>query len=291
MTQLDPRTEARSAPVAQTDGDVRAALTFIVPQDTKPYFESAALTGGVPKVHFRTEDRAVAIRDMRPMRDTLSLDRQGFELHRHDTTVDNFYDNDAVDELYRRELETLLKEITGADRVVVFDYTRRSDGPSGAAHRQRSRTPANRVHVDYTVTSGPKRARDVLGAEVFERIVSKGGRIVQVNAWRPIKGPVQRAPLALGDAQSLKSDELIATDQIFPDRVGEIYHVACGPQQRWYWAPRMQRDEVILIKGWDSLDDGRARFTPHGAFKLPSETVDTPARESIEARTYLIFDA
>src|SRR3546814_1160487 len=31
----------------------------------------------------------------------------------------------------------------------------------------------------------------------------------------------------------------------------------------WYYAPAMARDEVLLIKGWDSLDDGRARFTPH----------------------------
>ena len=36
-------------------------------------------------------------------------------------------------------------------------------------------------------------------------------------------------------------------------------------------------DEVLLIKGWDSLDDGRARFTPHGAFEQP----DTPAGQWI----------
>ena len=53
----------------------------------------------------------------------------------------------------------------------------------------------------------------------------------------------------------------------------------------------MERDEVMLIKGWDSLDDGRARFTPHGAFQLPVEDLDAPPRESIEARTYLVFEA
>jgi hypothetical protein len=51
----------------------------------------------------------------------------------------------------------------------------------------------------------------------------------------------------------------------------------------------MERDEVILIKGWDSLDDGRARFTPHGAFDLPDSS-QLPPRESIEARTYLVFE-
>ena len=44
--------------------DVTAALTFIVPQDTKPFFESAALTGGEPRIHFRVEQRSVTVRDM-----------------------------------------------------------------------------------------------------------------------------------------------------------------------------------------------------------------------------------
>jgi hypothetical protein len=53
----------------------------------------------------------------------------------------------------------------------------------------------------------------------------------------------------------------------------------------------MTRDEVLLIKGWDSLEDGRARFTPHGAFLLPDQDTDAPARESIEVRCHLIFEA
>ena len=82
-------------------------------------------------------------------------------------------------------------------------------------------------------------------------------------------GRSQRSPLALADASSVRPEDLIATDQVFPDRVGEIYHLAHNPAQRWYYAPLMTPDEVLLIKGWDSLDDGRARFTPHGAFDLP----------------------
>jgi hypothetical protein len=82
----------------------------------------------------------------------------------------------------------------------------------------------------------------------------------------------------------------VATDQIFPDRVGEIYQLAHGDAQRWYYVSDMEHDEVLLIKGWDSRNDGRARFTPHGAFHLPDETPDLPARESIEVRTYLVFE-
>ena len=85
-------------------------------------------------------------------------------------------------------------------------------------------------------------------------------------------------------------EDLLATDQVFPDRVGEIYQLAFSPAHRWYWAPRMERDEVLLIKGWDSLDDGRARYTPHGAFALPDQNPAAPPRESIELRTFIAFE-
>ena len=282
--------EAFPPPAPPGTDDVHAALMFIVPQDTKPCFESSALTGGEPRVHFKTEARRVDVRDMRRIADLLSLDREGFLLLRHETAVDDLYDDGAIAGVYDRELRMLLTEVTGADRVAVFDHTRRSDGAGGAANPDGPRGPASRVHVDYTVGSGPKRAADALGAEEVDRVLSSGGRIVQVNVWRPIRGPVMRTPIALADAGSVGPDELIATDQVFPDRVGEIYQLTYAPDQRWYWAPRMERDEVLLIKGWDSLADGRARFTPHGAFQLEGQDPEAPPRESIEVRTYLVFE-
>ena len=98
------------------------------------------------------------------------------------------------------------------------------------------------------------RAADTLGAEEVERIFAAGGRIAQVNVWRPITGPVQRTPLALADAASIATAELVATDQMFPDRVGEIYQLAHGSAQRWYWVPRMERDEVILRENASSVE-------------------------------------
>lgn len=276
---------------SRAEGEVQAPLTFIVAQDTKPYFISSALTGGLPQVFFETEQHTVTISDMRPTADEISLDREGFELRRYPTAVEDFYDDEIVERVYSRELEEMLKEATGADQVAIFDYTRRSDTVDGAANPDGLRGPADRVHVDYTIASGPIRAADAFGAEEVDRVLKGCGRIVQINVWRPITGPVERAPLALADAESIAADELVATDQVFPDRTGEIYLLTHAGHQRWYWAPRMERDEVLLIKGWDSLHDGRARFTPHGAFRLADQDPGAPPRESIEARTYLIFEA
>jgi hypothetical protein len=271
-------------------GEVRTSLTFGLPQGGPASYLSVGQTGNVRMDNYQTEDHPVTVRNMRPLTGALSLDRQGFELHGHSSKVGDLYDDTAIFGAYDREIEDLLIAATGADRVAVFDRTRRSDAPDGAANADGQRGPATRVHVDYTVKSGPQRARDILGGAEVDRILATGGRIMQVNVWRPIKGPIQRSPLALADPASVEPADLLPTARISTDRISEIYRLDHGPAQKWYWVPEMRRDEVLLIKGWDSIDDGRARFTPHSAFDLPDQNPDAPARESIEVRTYLDFE-
>jgi hypothetical protein len=98
---------------------------------------------------------------------------------------------------------------------------------------------------------------------------------------------LQQFPLALGDAGSLRADDVLATDLIYPDRVGEIYSIAYDPAQRWFYFPEMSRDEVVLIKTYDS-DPARARFSAHGAFADPNFPDPEVLRESIEIRA-LVF--
>ena len=278
-----------SASQPWTPATIHAPLTYITPSENKPVFESAALTGGAPRVLFRTEQHHTPIHDMRPHRSAFSLDREGFELLDHRTAVADLYDDDAVEQTYFLEIENLLRSVTGASKVVIFDATRRSDGGTGARNKDGLRGPASRVHVDYTAKSGPQRLKDLLGEAEAERLQASGARVVQINVWRPVRGPVRRSPLALADAASVRPEDLIATDQVFPDRVGEIYHLAHNPEQRWYYAPNMTPDEVLLIKGWDS-DDQRAQFTPHSAFDLPDTPDEAAPRESIEVRTLVVIE-
>lgn len=270
--------------------DVEASLTFIVPQDEKPVFQSAAFTGAAPKVFFDTEKRTVRIADVRGRSKPATLDVEGFELMTSATAVADLNDDEAIKNAYYPEVDALLKKRFGASRVVIFDATRRSDRGEGAANPDGKRGPATRVHVDYTAKSGPQRLKDSLGEEEGERLLASGARVVQVNVWRPIRGPVRRSPLAIADGSSVADEELVATDQVFPDRVGEIYHLTYGSEQRWYYASDMQPDEILLIKGWDSDDSRLPKFVPHGAFELPNTPADAPARESIEVRTFVIIE-
>ena len=279
-----------AATKTRPSAEVRAPLNFIKRQDTKPVFHSSALTGDKPQYFYEHETHTVTITDMRDIAETLSVDREGFELLTEPTQVSDLYNDVSIEQDYIPEIQALLERRFGADRVVVFDVTRRSDSGNGAKNPDGQRGPASQLHVDYTTKSGPQRVIDLLGEDEANRLRESSARIVQVNVWRPIRGPVERSPLALADASSTHADDLIATDQVFPDRVGEIYNVAHHPAQRWYYAPHMTADEVLLIKGWDSLNDSRARFTPHGAFNAPDTRADAPARESIEVRTLVIID-
>ena len=59
--------------------------------------------------------------------------------------------------------------------------------------------------------------------------------------------------------------------------------------QRWYYYPRMNRNEVLLFKTYDSALDGRTRFTPHSSCKDPRVPDDAPPRESLETRCLAFF--
>ena len=142
-----------------------------------------------------------------------------------------------------------------------------------------------RVHIDHTARSGPQRVRDLLPDEAEELLK---GRVQVINLWRPIKGPLQDSPLAVCDATTIHSDDLVPSDLVYPHRVGETYSVKYNPTHRWYYVPQMQTDEALLLKCSDTSTGVPARFTPHSAFTDPTAAADAPPRESIEVRT-LVF--
>jgi len=267
---------------------VDAALSYIEPTRDKPRSLEYEPPPGVPRMTAVYRDHTVTIRDVRPVASALSLEREGFQLVTAASSVTDFCDQEAVQTRYYADTVSLLEELTGASRAVVFDHTIRRRIP-GAADRTTGvpRQPVPRVHNDYTVKSGPQRVRDFFGKDASDLLRR---RFSVVNVWRPIRGPIQDAPLAVADAQSVDSDDLVATDLIYPDRTGEIYYVKFNPSHRWFYAPAMRQDEVMLIKCFDSADDGRARFVPHAAFVDPTTPAGALPRESIELRTLVFYE-
>jgi hypothetical protein len=264
-----------------------APIHYLTPMSEKPYRYACEPPPGAPETNAGWRAHAMRIADMRPIADRLSLDDEGFALVDHKSAVADFYDEDELKRVYYPEAERLVARATGATRVVVFDHTiRRSDhGPDDRTQGPK-RDPVYRAHNDYTERSAPQRVRDLLGAE-SDRLLER--RFAIVNVWRPIRGPLEDSPLAVCDASSTGPGDLVATDLIYRDRVGETYGLRHNSAHRWFYAPAMRRDEALLLKCFDSVRSGVARFAPHTAFEDPATLADALPRESIEVRTLAFF--
>jgi hypothetical protein len=252
-------------------------------------------SSGIATVRPQAAGVRVRIYDARPIVPRLELDVQGFELYEHRSVFGDHYDAAAVERHYYPEVRDVLRSLTGAFEVIVFDHNVRS-----AVRAKRGEVgvsePVAQVHNDYTIDSGPRRKRQIL--ESAGRLDLADRHVAFINLWRPIIGPVLDNPLAVCDASSVAAEDLVKTEiQHFgeenarvPRHTGEIYSVRHSPRHRWFYFSAMQPDEILLLKGYDSRPDGRARFVPHTGFDDPDRPPTAIPRESIEARALVIFD-
>jgi hypothetical protein len=244
-------------------------------------------TFGPNNIHRKTtgaEDRRhVEIRDGR--QESLDVETNGFMLVRHASAVRNFFDVEELKRVYYPEVRALIARVTAAKRVVVFDHTLRS-GDETEREARLVREPVLSAHNDYTEWSGPQRVRELMGDEA-ESLLARRFAIVQI--WRPIVDPLQSNPLAMADARSVEPADLLIAERRYPHRVGQTYRLKYRPSHRWFYFPRMRRDEAIVFKVFDSEKDGRARFTPHTSFDDPATPPGAPPRQSIEARALAFF--
>jgi hypothetical protein len=264
---------------------VDASLNYLAEMAERPFIYICQPPPGKPARNSERARHRMPVYDGRAIAAQLTLDRNGFALVRHETRVADFYNDDEVRSVYYPEVERLVKEVTGAARVLCFDHNVRC-GPTAKRGEKGVREPVDFAHNDYTFKSAPQRVRDLMPDEAEELLKN---RYAFINVWRPIKGPVMDTPLGVCDAESIVERDFKETDLIYSDRIGEIYLVTFSANHRWFYFPRMERNEALLLKCFDSAGDGRARFTAHSAFEDPACPPGAPARESIEARTVAFF--
>lgn len=272
--------------VIETPVVVEAGLNYLVPNGERPVTYAYEPPAGVPLRNgvYRAQRVRIANARITPPPGGLALDRNGFELRRHASALTDFSDPAAIERVYYPESESLLKRCTGAKRVVIFDHTLR-DGRATRADGVRE--PVKYVHNDQTFVSGPRRVRDHLSPQEAQALLK--GRVAIVNLWRPIGETVESSPLALCDSRSIALTDLVPSDLVYRDKIGETYAFVFNPAHRWYYFPHMTPDEVLLLKIYDSAGDSIARLTAHTAFDGPSSPPDAPARRSIELRSLLFF--
>src|SRR5213080_3005771 len=216
---------SETAALRRESGAVSAGLHYTLDTGVKPVNETFGPGNIRRRQSGETEERAVAIRDGRPLRDEFDLEVTGFEFVEHKTQVRDFFDADELKSVYYPEVEALVKKVSGAKRVVVVDHTLRS-GDEAEREAKLVREPVLSAHNDYTEWSGPQRVKEVMGGEA-ERLLGRRFAIIQV--WRAIRKPIQANPLAILDARSLVPEDLLAAERRYPHRVGQTYRLKYNP--------------------------------------------------------------
>ncbi|OTB00377.1 hypothetical protein M426DRAFT_65986 [Hypoxylon sp. CI-4A] len=231
------------------------------------------------------------IHDVTGEEEKYALDSHGFQFLRHASqvkTLSDFQDDEVVKARYYPETAQVLKDITGASRVFIFDHKTRC-GPSnwhklGRGNRA-SRGPLLRAHVDQSYDGAELVLRRWFPDDADE-LVKRRYQII--NLWRPIR-PVSKDPLAVADATTIADEDLVAAGIVYPADRDETWTIKPGRAHRWYYKHSQRPDEVLLIKCFDSDMGVAARRAPHSAFEDP-DSKDGDARESVETRALVFYD-
>ena len=274
---------------------VTASLEYLSPDSpiSRRYVSSGS---GVALNIGEYETRSVTIRNGRL--EKISLAEQGFQLLRHRSALIDFREKAQVEAIYPEEMERLIAETTGADKVVSFSLVLRDVAHFGNG----TLAQASEVHTDYTTTCAETMARSMLektGTPEFQF-----RRFAIINLWRAFSHPPQDWPLALCDARTIDELAGVPTPMIFVDPLPdpesalreeipydphrhESTVFRFDPAHRWYYFPDMRADEIVLFKIYDS-ERTRAWRVPHTSFACPGLVGAVP-RQSVEIRTIAYF--
>ncbi|KAF9523597.1 hypothetical protein CPB83DRAFT_862595 [Crepidotus variabilis] len=271
--------------------EVKAVIHYSIQPEEEPAFIKTFVdsTTGERDTNITREAKDVVIENVRGKEHTVSLDTTGFQFFNAPTKYKSFANDEEIKREYYPESIELIKKLTGANRVVLFDHTLRRHRP-GVVENTTRRQPALVAHVDQSTEAAFARVHRHLPADEASVLVKKRFQII--NLWRPISHPAYDHPLALCDYRSVEPEkDTFPVALGYPNKKGETLGVKYSDKYRWKYLRGMTPDEIVLIKCAHSLQDGSVSvFTPHTAFKDPSTPRDALLRESIELRALVFYD-
>ena len=266
---------------------IQAVVNYLGPMDTRPVFYAKNHEAN----HLNLVPTTVDIEDLRGHERTTSLDVEGFRLVPHLSEVNDFRDAARVTAIYIPEVAALIRELTGAPKVMVNGAVLRWGERAPHPEYINSR-PGRFAHVDYSVDAFHAFARNHLaGDPEAERWLS--GRYAAFNLWRVLTPPPQDIPLGLVDARTAHRGQVTEGDAVIdvpgqPEfRFGSsLFHA--DPAHRWVYFSDMDRDEVLVFKAFDS-DTSQVQGCPHSAFDDPTCPSNAIPRSSIEIRAFAFW--
>ena len=103
------------------------------PDGSKPWIEiNADITTGERRKNYEEAPHQLEIENIRGNEDSVSLDTTGFTYYRRPQKYTSFSDDAEIEKEYYPESIELVKQLTGASRVVPFDHSTSSAALSTA---------------------------------------------------------------------------------------------------------------------------------------------------------------
>jgi hypothetical protein len=216
-----------------------------------------------------------------------TLDTTGFQYIHHSSREQTFTSEHSIQTTYYPECRQLLTSITGAAHIHIFNHKVRR-GPTQWHHLGLSnlsnRGPVTKTHVDQSYYGAELRLRAEMGPEA-DQLLTRRYQII--NIWRPIE-TIFKDPIGVADARSVPDADLVEAEMTEDGFRGRQWVVLYNRDHAWYYKHGMTREEVLLIKCFDSKS-GVARRALHSAFEDPAYR-GRESRQSIEVRCLVFYD-
>jgi hypothetical protein len=241
------------------------------------------------KRNLKPEGVVCQVRDARPIRESLSIEKEGFKLLDCPTEHAGIRDVAVEGRAYLEELVPVIKKLTGARWVVPRERSLFIRDTSGVAVANRNVGKISEcVHADF----GYRALGQLLPS--MSGIPQKYSRACIIQTWRPLSAAPQDFPMAFVDSSSVKREEVIPVDTVVgpPEMPGYMFDsltVYPSKEHRWYYFSAMDPAEVVIWKGFDSHNQSSMNVF-HVAFDDREAHPDPVPRRSIEARFFVFYD-
>ncbi|KAL7959091.1 hypothetical protein V8C34DRAFT_280886 [Trichoderma compactum] len=250
---------------------------------------------GAKRTNLHLSAWPVEVSDFSTHKESFSTDVQGFEMDHFSTSLSlsSFSDLDTNKLRYHEEAIEYLKRKFNAERVFIFDTTMRSaNKPLGHSRLVLSNDqmlrPANDCHVDQSRRGVLRRVQHFFPNEAEQLLKC---RVRVINIWRPLVWPQHTYPLAMCDWRSTDPADFTPSDLKSSVWEGEVLQVHHNPNHKWWFAKRMEKDDVLLIKMYDSdaeaPESAIAMCAPHSSFEWKDAPEWAQPRQSLEIRAIL----
>ena len=231
-----------------------------------------------------TEKHGVSVVNARFQGQPKRIDKNGFELVNFKSPISRFDQDDLIKQTYYPAVANLVKVRMGASEVYVTHHLIRTEDKADF-----NKAYARFVHCDYDLKTARQKSFNLLKDKGKNPSQYEHAQFAWYNTWQPFDNPVYHNPLALLDAETIESEDIVSYLYAGNGKDFESSIPLFNPNHVFYYYAEMTTEEALIIKQQDTRE-GYAPVAPHTSFVDPTSDDSAPPRRSIEVRMMAVFE-